>query len=84
MPAAKWTVHWPVPGTAGHPSALLCGQSLIIHRDMWTEQVEHLTCPDCLFRVAALLHRDIGVVFKTLAGIVETQRAQLNHAIKRD
>lgn len=87
--AEKFTIHWPnweTPATGSAPNepyAMLCGAPHLA-REMYTENVEHLTCPDCLFRVIAILHRDMAICLKTLAGQFAIVSTAAERARRRD
>lgn len=89
--AKGFTVHWPnwdgaspvMGGAPGEPFAMLCGAPHL-SREMYSEQIEHVTCPDCLFRVIALLQRDIGVAMKTLVGQFVIMKDNLERSARRD
>jgi hypothetical protein len=71
--------HWPnAENTHG-----LCGEPLL-HSAHSTEVIEELECTDCACRVAAVLHRDLGLCCQKMAiGYAKAQMA-MAHLTRRD
>lgn len=65
------------------PAYMLCGAAHL-SREMYSEQIEHVTCPECLFRVVAHLMRDINIAMQTLVGVFVTMRDNLERQSRRD
>lgn len=63
--------HWDNEQT---PQLTLCGQPRLVPG---VDHVEHVTCPDCMLRIMALLHRDTAVLLKGLAGIIQSYQNRI-------